>query len=117
RSADADSGADGPEALQALVPLVPSSGPRPLDSARPAAARHWVLCYVQARGQLWLLVLSRGNVRLRELSTSADAVAALIDRLLAVPDDLAAAGRLGEALLPTEALPTAGVAGYLLLAA
>lgn len=106
---------DDLDALRALVPLVASSDPPALPALLRAVARHRVLCYFQARGRIWLLVVSNGEVRVRELAASGDAVAALIDRLVAVPDDVVAAARLGEALLPADAIPPSGAPIYLLI--
>jgi len=114
-TAAASSVADGLDALRSLVPLVASHPPGPRDTARRPGARHWILCYFQARGRIWLLALAKGEVRLRELSASGDAVAALVDRVVAAPDDLVALTRLGDALLPAGALPPAGAPIYLLV--
>jgi tetratricopeptide (TPR) repeat protein len=114
-AATATTVADGLDALRSLVPLVASTEPPSLESALRAVAHDRVLGYFQARGRIWLLVVASGEVRVRELAASGDAVAALIDRLLAAPDDLAAAARLGDVLLPADALPPAGVPIYLLI--
>ncbi len=108
-------------ALARLLQLVPRLS-RPVRSRHTAVpqllaavgARH-VLAYQRAGDTVYGLVLapSGKGARLRALA-SAREIAALTRRLLGSDDDDAAADRLGELLLPRDALPPAGTPLYVI---
>jgi tetratricopeptide (TPR) repeat protein len=106
-SAEAGDPAARVSALRMLLPAL--RGSRPPAGALPAAvaADIQAVGYFEAEERVWIMDVSRKGVRIRRLDTAAPDIRALVDRVLAAPEDSAAAERLGQALLPDDVLVNA----------
>ena len=74
----------------------------PVERSLAALRGQRVLVYFEARNELWLLDVTGGRVYPRRLDATTGRVDALVDRLLATPDEPALAGTLGALLLPAD---------------
>lgn len=96
--------AERADALRDLLPAMsesPAGTLLPVDQMLAALRPDRVLVYFEARDDLWLLDVDRGEVRPRRLGATSR-IGGLIDRLSAAPDDAALAESLGDLLLPPD---------------
>lgn len=94
--------ADRADTLRDLLPAMsesPAVALVPVDRSLTALGDRRILVYFEARDEIWLLDLYRGQVRSIPLGP-AERVRELVDRSLAAPDDPAVAAGLGDLLLP-----------------
>ncbi|HEY7215868.1 MAG TPA: CHAT domain-containing tetratricopeptide repeat protein [Thermoanaerobaculia bacterium] len=97
--------------LESLVPAMsesPVAALQPIDRVLGAFGDRCGLVYFEAGSELWLVSVSGRRVRLHALAAPASEIRDLAERLLAHPEDRRIAARLGEILLPPDALPEKG---------
>ncbi|HEV2845575.1 MAG TPA: CHAT domain-containing protein, partial [Thermoanaerobaculia bacterium] len=101
--------------LELLLPVMsesPVAVLQPVERVLRAFGDRHGLVYFEAGDEVWLATVTRRKVRLRPLTLPAAGIRRLAERFLAHPEDAGAAGELGEALLPPEALPERGKTVY-----
>lgn len=94
-------------ALLASSTVVSSLGDPSPATTLAALRGHYALNYFATGDRMHLLILDRGAVRLSSLDLELTALDRLIHDALAHPEDAAAAHRLGDAVLPRDALAAA----------
>jgi tetratricopeptide (TPR) repeat protein len=104
--------------LESLLPAMsesPVAALQPIDHVLSSLPDRDGLLYFEAGDELWLIVARGRRLQLRKLAAPAAEVRDLAGRFLAHPDDVPLATRLGEILLPADALPETGRPVYLVV--
>ena len=101
--------------LESLLPAMsesPVAALQPIDRVLGALRDRDGLLYFEAGDELWLITVRGPRLRMWKLAAETAEIRDLAGRFLGHPDDVSLATRLGEILLPADALPETGQPVY-----